>query len=278
MCRSLTRLAAGVAKASLQKDSTAVIPAAALIDLLTKAASNPTIHVSGLAVEILTEMVRVDASLCMKVLPLLQHRAIVPYVVIGSAPSLVASEVSGVDFPDFESFRDNQLADALHACFFQNSTFYVDSCTSAMEEFCSSSSTVEVSFQLEAALFCMAVVADKVVPRRQDQEVMGGIGNVALPSATEFDGQLRRCTSALSQKPLFLAANPLALAQLNAFIRKVGPCIVLMSDRLLTTFPHEVLALVCSKQAHKSHGGCNRALPVDNSNGGDGVPGWRTSE
>lgn len=182
-----------------------------LLELLMKAGAHPFVHISSLAIEVLSKLLSLDASFPARLLPLLQHRAIIPYVLNGPAPSLAASATSGVDFYEFENFRQNILVEALVACYEQNPSYYMDSCTSAVEEFCSSSATVEVSFQLEAALFCLTAVAITVTgPSKKEGQ---GEGN--------HNDQLSRCTKALATKPAFLPANPLALAQLNRFLGMV---------------------------------------------------------
>ena len=221
MCSSLVRLAVSITNITLEGIVTGRIQAstAAVVDLLMKAGANPMVHVSAGAIHMLSKIVAVDHSLSARLLPLLQHRAIIPYIMKGQVPSLGAAEVSGVDFPEYEAFRDITLREALTACFVQNPSYFLDSCTSAVEEFCSSSSTVEVSFQLEAALFCIRMAANGILSDdtwRSEGLPERGAGKSASP-----DDQLRRCTKSLAIKPAFLAANPLALAQLNRFIGQV---------------------------------------------------------
>ena len=172
-----------------------------------KAAAHPNVHISSLAIEVLSAFLPLDPSFPSRMLPLLQHRAIIPYVLIGSLPSLAAGASGGVDFSEFENFRQNILADALVACYLQNPKYYMDSCTSAVKEFCSSAATVEVSFQLEAALFCLTTVSITAMgpSKRKGEGVISHYDQLAL------------CTVALSTKPTFLPANPLALGQLNRF-------------------------------------------------------------
>ena len=181
-----------------------------LLDLLMKAGAHPHVYISSLAIEVLSQLLPLDPSFPCRMLPLLQHRAIIPYVLHGSLPSL-GGAASGVDFTEFENFRQSVLSDALLACYEQNPKYYMDSCTSAVEEFCSSNATVEVSFQLEAALFCLTTVAITVT--RPSTRSGQGSGN--------HNEQLSRCTKALSTKPAFLPANPLALGQLNRFLAMV---------------------------------------------------------
>lgn len=207
VCRNLTRIAARVGAVSMVGLISGQIPGggSGLLELLMKAGSHPYVYISSLAIEVLSRLLELDPSFPQRLLPLLQHRAIIPYVLHGSVPSLSASVISGVDFYEFENFRQNVLVEVLVACYEQNANYYMDSCTSAVEEFCSSSATVEVSFQLEAALFCLTAVAI----------------TVNSPGECKHSAQLSRCTRALATKPAFLPANPLALAQLNRFLGMV---------------------------------------------------------
>ena len=209
----MTRIAAKVGAAAMVGFATGLIPGggSGLVELLMKAAAHPNVHISSLAIEVLSAFLPLDPSFPSRMLPLLQHRAIIPYVLLGSVPSLAAGASAGVDFSEFENFRQNVLAEALVACYLQNPKYYMDSCTSAVEEFCSSSATVEVSFQLEAALFCLTTVAMAVTgpSKRKDK------------AENHYD-QISRCTVALSTKPTFLPANPLALGQLNRFLGMVS--------------------------------------------------------
>jgi len=214
VCRNLTRIAAKVGNATVAKLISGKIPtgASGLLELLMKAGAHPHVHISSIAIIVLSQLLSIGSNFTPRLLPLLQHRAIIPYVLNGSVPSLAASSSSGVDFYEFENFRQNVLVEALQRCYEQNSKYYMDSCTSAVEEFCSSSATVEVSFQLEAALFCLSAVALSVNSPLKKNCQKGDI----------HARQLSRCTTALSTKPVFLPANPLALAQLNRFLGMYG--------------------------------------------------------
>uniref|UniRef100_A0A7S1VM81 Uncharacterized protein n=1 Tax=Grammatophora oceanica TaxID=210454 RepID=A0A7S1VM81_9STRA len=213
VCRNLTRIAASVGSAALNGLMSGVIQGggAGLLDLLMKAAGHPSVNVCAIALEVLALLVPLDPNFPVRLLPTLQHRAIVPHTLENSIPSIVASSVCGVDFHEFESFREKVLTDALIACYRQNPAFYMDSCTSAIEEFCSADATVAVSFQLEAALYCLSSIA--LVTNR---------ASTTTPEL-RHDSQLGRCTAALAKKPIFITANPLTLAQLNRFIGKFGP-------------------------------------------------------
>ena len=216
------------------------VASAGLLDLLMKAASHPLIYVCSTALGVLIKLLPVDSNFPPRMLPLLQHRAIIPYVLVGPAPTLNTVEACGVDFIECMSFRENVLADVLVACFHQNRKYYMDSCTSAIEEFCNSPSTVEVSFQLEAALFCLNAVAVEVTSNAAKDQGSGSY------ESNEFDQQLLVCINSLAKKPSCLAANPLALAQLNRFLGVVSLFVAqLMIEPKLICFSHHSSA-VCS--------------------------------
>lgn len=177
-----------------------------LIDLIMKGAAHPSVNISGIALVVLGDIERLDTSLASQLLPLLQRRAITPHHMISDAPCLAASDICGVNVNDFHVFRDTVLKGALIACYEGDKENYMESCTSAIEEFCSEGASSQVSLHLEAALFCLASVADDVL---------------AGDEISSHSSKLERCTKALSTKPHSLMMNPLTLAQMCCFIRKV---------------------------------------------------------
>jgi hypothetical protein len=187
-----------------------------LIDLMMKGAAHPSVNISGITLGVLADVVQMDATLGMQLLPLLQRRAITPHHIISGEPYLAASDICGVNFHEFQIFRDTVLTEALLACYQGNSINYMDSCTSAVEEFCSENASSQVSLHLEAALFCLAAVADLALG------ITDG-GTFAHAS------QLERCTSALAAKPSSMMSNPLTLAQMCRFLRKVRAIFRLLS-------------------------------------------------
>ena len=178
-----------------------------MVDLVMKGAAHPSVNISGIALSVLARVATMDTSLPPELLPLLQRRAITPHHIISGSPSLAASDICGVNVQEFHIFRNAVLKEALIACYEGDRDNYMDSCTSAVEEFCSEGATSEVSLHLEAALFCLATVAE---------QVLAGDG------MNRHSSQLERCTTALSNKPASLMVNPLTLAQMCQFIRKVG--------------------------------------------------------
>lgn len=184
-------------------------------------------------------------------------------------PCIVAADICGVSFQEFENFRNTVLKDALLECWRSNPEHYMASCTTAIEEFCnddnnhnntnagesesggSSPASPQVSFHLEAALFCIGAVADDAlmstssncsstsspplaagrgaVSNRNNNDnnniesdtAAGGGGG---PSSFQHSSYLERCTAAIATKPTSLTSNPLTLAQACKFLQKVRVC------------------------------------------------------
>lgn len=208
VCRSLTRIASSVcmACACLSNDGQQLNTGPGLLDLLLKAASHPSINICGIAIDVLGELVSSENGITNQLLPILQRRAITPHHFENSVLSLEASDICSVNYHEFENFRLTVLTDALIACFKCNEENYMTSCTAAIEEFCAATSSVEVSFHLEAALYCIGAVSDKV---------LGG------SFASSHIASVKKCIKALSEKPSSLKENPLTLSQANIFLQKV---------------------------------------------------------
>lgn len=208
VCRNLTRIAASVCQAWLdipaEEHLRPLEPGA--VNILLKAASHPSTSICGLALPVLSQVSLADPYIAQQLLPVLQRRAIVPHHVESGRMSLVG--LSEGDFHTFQQFRDHELTSALIACWKANRDNYMDSCTSAVEEFCSDHASVNVSLHLEAALFCIESVAAD-----------GSDSQVQFAHAR----QLRRCLMALSRKSPSMMANPLTLARMCTFLRKVSP-------------------------------------------------------
>ena len=226
VCRNLARMAASIGDASRGSSSTEVRPVVpmrpGLLDLLLKAAAHPSVGISAIALEVLTKEVSAENGLVHQLLPILQGRAITPHRFSSgddgqSIPSILPDE-NGSDmgigssscFTAFEQFRETALKECLQACWQVQPKSYLSSCAAAIEEFCrSESSTVQMSFHLEAALFCFVAVAEH--PMMTDQR------NSMVSS------YLRECMAALSIKPASLVSNPLTLVQACRFVEKVRP-------------------------------------------------------
>jgi hypothetical protein len=146
-------------------------------------------------------------SLPRELLPTLQRRAITPHHVQDGLIRLDASDTCGVTYHEFKNFRSAVLSDALIACWRGCSDHFMDSCTSAVEEFCTPLSACNVSLQLEAALFCLEQIA---------RAVLNG------QSEFLYQDQLKRIFLALPAKPPSLMANPLTREGMCRFVRKVS--------------------------------------------------------
>jgi hypothetical protein len=208
VCRNLARIAASVCQIWLdipaQEHSHPLEPGA--VSFLLKTASHPSTNICGLTLPVLSQVSSVDPYVAQQLLPVLQRRAIVPHRVESGRMSLAG--LSDGDFHTFQQFRDHELTGALLACWKADSDNYMDSCTSAVEEFCSDHASVNVSLHLEAALFCIeSVAADE------------GDSQVHF----RHSKQLARCLMALSRKSTSMMANPLTLARMCTFLRKVSP-------------------------------------------------------
>ena len=209
VCRNLARIAASVCEA--WKDVTPRDPSIQLdqgiIELLLQAAAHPSISVAGIALRVLPPLISPSNALSVKLLPVLQRRAITPHHVNAGAVCAVATDAYGVSFQDFHRFREDVLRDALVACWKANGNGYMDSCTSAVEEFCGDQATASLSFHLEAALFCIEAA-----------------GAVAMEHVEGFgqSSQLKRCTHALARKPESLRSNPLTISRMSSLMQRVS--------------------------------------------------------
>jgi hypothetical protein len=178
-----------------------------MVELMQKAAGHSYVNISGIAIAILTKTTERGFSLADDLLPLLQRRAIIPHRFVDGSLSLAAYDICGVDFHEFENFRESVLSDALAVCWKSNPAQYMNSCTSAVEEFCKEQPSLELSLQLEAALYCIEAVAEDIFDSHHP-----------FPCTA----QLRRCIEALSPKPVSLTSNPLTLGRMCRLIRKVS--------------------------------------------------------
>lgn len=214
-CLSLAQIAASVSHAALDALASGQLQgfASGLVALLLKAVEHPSIYICGIALEAVEKLVSIDTSFSLGLLPILQRRAIAPYTLTEDYPSLNASDVYGVSFNEFENFRETVMTDALVACFRQNPDQYMESCTAAMEEFCAASPSHDISFRIEAALFCLSAVAENMLASTlQDNSVAEG----AVPPSD----RILRCTQLLGTKPVCVLTSPFAVAQMCNFLGK----------------------------------------------------------
>jgi hypothetical protein len=177
-----------------------------VINLLLKAGSHPSVHVSGLVLPVLAHITKRIPSLVQDLLPILQRRAIIPHVFHSGKVALASPSSCGVNFHDFERFRETVLSDVLVTCWKVLGDAFLDSCTSAVEEFCSDNGSMQVSLHLEAAVFCIAAISHEIT-------TCYPIPHVA---------QLKRCTLAFCKKSQSVMQNPLTLARVCSFFSKVS--------------------------------------------------------
>lgn len=208
VCRNLTRMAASVCEAcravTVQKSAVAVGPG--LLDLLLKSAAHPSVDVSGIALDALAEKVSAEKVMVHKLLPILQGRAIIPHLFRDKGcPSIRVENLPGYDgYDSFQLFRNTSLTDCLKACYSTHPEIYMTSCVAAIEEFCQTDASPQVSFHLEAALFCISTIAEAAIHR-------------------DMTGYLTNCTKALARRGPSLDKNPFTLAQACHFIETVRP-------------------------------------------------------
>lgn len=202
-----------------------------------KGAGHPSVNICALCLQVLVRVMPLVSSLSLELLPILQRRAITPHHITEGTIRLDASDVSGVNFHEFQNFRATVLSDALIVCWRGCGKHYMDSCSSAVEEFCSLSSSVSVSLQLEAALFCLEQIA------RAASDSLGQF---------EHHEQMRRLFVVLPTQPPSLMANPLTREGMCRFLRKVSDSLIF---RLIPNYHCSVSSLLsgsffhCSTQA-----------------------------
>lgn len=217
VCRNLSRIAASVCDTWL--DILAHVPPrqpeTGAINLLLKGAGHPSVNLCAICLQVLTRMMPIVPSLAQELLPILQRRAITPHHLQDGIIRLDALDLCGVTFQEFQNFRETVLSEALVVCWRGYGGHFMDSCTSAVEEFCSFSSSGNVSLQLEAALFCIEQIAKEALDARRQ---------------FAHNEQMARLLSALPTKPPSLMANHVTRERMCRFIRKVSfvgcaPCL-----------------------------------------------------
>jgi hypothetical protein len=169
-----------------------------VLTLLLKAAAYPSVNVCAIVLPVLTKCVFIMPLLGPELLPVLQRRAIIPHSLTNNLISFSVPSFCDINYSEFLRFRDDVLTKALIACCKANRSYYVESCASAVEEFCSITSSVEVSLQLEAALFCIEIVGPEATH---------------VGEGFPHGDRLSQIISALVLKPQSLMLNPLTLAR-----------------------------------------------------------------
>lgn len=234
VCRCLARIvtSTSIASRSLIRSGRLESSPDGMIDLLMKAVSHPSLHVCGIALEALPSLIQPGSQLAIQLLPILQGKAIIPPCFAG----LPSSEECGVDIHEYENFRENLLSEALVACYISCRSYYIESCSSAIEEFCTSHPNPQLHYQLEAAIFCLCAVSIDASKRAllvgKSPAVQAAAARASTPkkgSEVDFDiakdakvhdDQLARCVIALSRSSNFLLSNPVTLARMCRFFAK----------------------------------------------------------
>lgn len=170
-------------------------------------AAHPQVNIASIGIQTIPLLFGPENSIVREALPVLQRRAIVPHDITDDVMAVETESYADVSFEDFLDFREHVLRDALVECWKTDGQGFFDSCTSAVEEFCAKDSSLDVSFFLEAAIFCIEAVGSKVMSSHH-------------PFAqTE---QLKRCTQALASRPNSLLTNPLTLSRMSGMMQKVS--------------------------------------------------------
>jgi len=218
VCRNLARIGSSIASVCIKgspgnsNEGISLSMGRGLQTLLIQAASHPSVHVCGLAIDVLRHFLPTENGLDSQLLPILQRRAITPYHVTNGVLTLEASDICSVDYIEFENFRSTVLTDALVDCLKYDGKQFLASCTNAVDEFCAAAPSVHASFHLEAALFCIATVHGEVAA-----------SNLATPIVA---ASIQTCIHALARKPQTLMANSLTLVQANNLIHNYAPLLV----------------------------------------------------
>lgn len=185
-----------------------------IFDLLFKAMSHPSLDVSGIALEALSPFMHSDKGLSTRLLPSLQGKAIIPYHLVS------VEDING--FEEYRNFRECVLNDALVACYKGCGLFFLESCCSAIEEFCIANQSPHLPYQFEAALFCMIAVSEEITkPLRRYHQAGSSLSNVDT-DAQQTLSFLERIVSALAKNAFFSTSHPLVMARMCIFLNKVS--------------------------------------------------------
>jgi hypothetical protein len=213
VCRNLARIASVVCdtwvdvmfNANPMKTNTTEFGA---VTFLLKGSNHPSINICAICLQPLARLIPLVPSLSADLLPVLQRRAIIPHHLKLGQIDFDGAEFCGVAVHEFLTFRQTILSEALIACWKEHDKHFMDSCTSAIEEFCSAPTSCEVSMQSEAALFCIGQISWEDVCESENRFIIDKI--------------LHRLLKALMKKSPNVISNPLTRESLCRFIRKVN--------------------------------------------------------
>jgi len=224
VCRCLARMAARIlleAEDDIKKGSMET-SLDGIFDLLFKAMSHPSLDVSGIALEALSAFVHSEKGLSTRLLPLLQGKAIIPFHLVSG------EDING--FEEYRNFRERVLNDALVACYEGCGLFFLESCCSAIEEFCIANQSSHLPYQFEAALFCMIAVSEEIAkPLRRYQHDGSSLINVDA-DAQQTSSFLERIVSALAKNAFSSTSHPLVMARMCIFLNKYATVFPLCSS------------------------------------------------
>jgi hypothetical protein len=233
VCRNLARIASSICDSwvdTINHSNTvqSCSPEGGALAVLLKGANHPSVNICAICLRPLTRLMPLVSSLPLELLPILQRRAIIPHHLRGGKIDLDALDLCGVAINDFHSFRLTVLSDALLACWAKNDEHYMDSCTAAIEEFCGTTSSIDVSLQTEAAFFCIEQMFWDVTDESREtypaNKVMG------------------RLVKALLIKPPIVMSNALTRETMCRLVRKVSDEHIFAASRRL--LHSKVLTLV----------------------------------
>ncbi len=216
VCRCLARMAARIlleAQDDIKKGSieTSLV---GVFDLMYKAISHPSLDVSVIALEALSSFMPSDKSLSTRLLPLLQGKAIIPFHLFSE------EDIDGFD--EFRNFRELILNDALVACYSGCELFFLESCCSAIEEFCIANQSAHLPYQFEAALFCMIAISDEVAKQFRKYHHSESSSISVDTDAQKIHSYLERIVSALASNAFSTTSHPLVMARMCRFLNKVS--------------------------------------------------------
>ena len=214
VCRNIARIASTVCDSWVDTINHFVSVQSCSIEggalaLLLKGANHPSVHICAICLRPLTRLMPLVPSLPLELLPVLQRRAIIPHHLRGGKIDLDASDLCGVSIHDFHHFRLTVLSEALLACWAKSDEHYMDSCTSAIEEFCGTMSSIDVSLQAEAALFCI-------------EQISLGVEGEKFQETFPANKFLGRLVKALLIKPPSVMSNTLTRESMCRLIHMVS--------------------------------------------------------
>lgn len=172
-----------------------------------KAAAHPSLTVCSLALSTLTQLLALVPALAAELLRVIQRRAIWPSVLEEGKLVLEPGNQNDESQCNFSMFRETVMSDALIACWKAQRSSYLASCASAVEEFCSKEMSEKLVLPLEAALYCLEVIAPEFL---------------AQEDTWENDNHMNRLLAVLQPQPQVLMTNSVGRERLCSFVSQVS--------------------------------------------------------